>query len=572
MPGGGGCPGDASAATLADTLPAHTLPAHTLPAHTLPAHLLAKIAAVVLARAESALLDETTRCQACRLHRRFRCVCLWGNRAGTWADINMEHLIGDCVHGSTVAIKPGESARAQLGQHQSEHVATYRQTLLGTVQRMRGVNKFWRDVISYDLMDNLRLDHTHASDDGTYRRPDIQYAADICWTAAAEALMISWPSDFSQRFAAVKILNLSRTCLETLPDGIRGMSELRCLVLEDVGMGALPHWMSELQLTELTISSGTIRETWWHDSASGRSKREPTVEEKQGSETLVRRRHALEAWLWSAETRLPITLERLTVKWVETDTTQLPPCIRYLTNLRSLSCVNIWKLIQYLVGSDLPGWLSGLTHLTSFQHTGQASQQSATVLGSMSLECLDIYAESYGNWVHQLPSLLAPNNAIRTSLRVLKFGGDCVMTELPLCLRHLQLTALDLDGSDKLNTLPEWLGDMPLEYLGLCMCMGVSRLPVSLRQVSTLRLIDTCFSSLGFSEFDEPAEQLEELVRMEAELLPLSASVQQLKFRIASDETYMDVGWCGGVWDPVLQPRLLEEIRQEVLVLVGDGH
>jgi hypothetical protein len=164
----------------------------------------------------------------------------------------------------------------------------------------------------------------------------------------------------------------------------------------------------------------------------------------------------------------------------------------------------------------------------------------------------------------QLPSLLAPSNTIRTSLRTLRFDGFEAMTELPLCLRHLQLTSLDLDGSLTLNTLPEWLGEMPLVHLSLVLT-DVSSLPVSLRRVNTLRLIRTLYSPLGFDEDELPGEQLEEIGRMEAELLPLSAAVHQLKFEI-SYEDGKTAGWCGGVWDPIQQPQLLEELREEAQI------
>jgi len=328
-----------------------------------------------------------------------------------------------------------------------------------------------------------------------------------------------------------------------------------------VGMGALPHWMAELGLTELRLSSARITSRRVSTAEGG------DPEEKQTLDTLVKRQSALEAWLWSAETRLPITLERLTLEYDDTvrediqpysyeggRVTDLPPCIRYLTNLRSLS---FQESECYAFEFDLPEWLIELPQLTSFQHPARASHRSATVLGSLSLGCLDIYTHEEGTWISQLPLLLAPNNAIRTSLRVLRFTGDDVMAELPVCLRDLQLTALDLNGSQALSSLPEWLGEMPLVYLGLD-STDVSRLPVSLRQVPTLRLICTRLSPLGFR--DGPSE--EAINSMEAELLPLSAAVQQLKFDI-DDPGQFDgktAGWCGGVWDPIVQPQLLRDV------------
>jgi hypothetical protein len=550
MPSGGSpaAAGDAAAAT-----------AH---ADSLPAHLLTKIAAVVLAHAESALLGETSRCRTCHQHLQFRCVCTQGDRAGYWADIRVERDVSNCVHGSIVRLSSAEAAIAPPGGEPQ----AYRQALLGTVQCMRRVNKYWRDVVSYNLIDNLHLGRHLWST--TLPGRD----APACLDAAA-ALANSWPADFSQRFAAVKVLDLTGTCLETLPDGIRRMPELRRLVLTGVSMGALPHWMPELQLTELRLSSAELERAWYTDTSRGHQ-RDPTAGEKQASNTLVQRQQTLVAWLLNAQTRLPITLERLTIEWDTTAArlkrglapdenvvTELPPCIRYLTNLRSLSFTGT---NDARFEFDLPEWLRELPHLMSFQHNAHASHQSATVLGSMSLECLHISSDEYAGWMSQLPSLLAPSNTIRTSLRTLRFDGFEAMTELPLCLRHLQLTSLDLDGSLTLNTLPEWLGEMPLVHLSLVLT-DVSSLPVSLRRVNTLRLIRTLYSPLGFDEDELPGEQLEEIGRMEAELLPLSAAVHQLKFEI-SYEDGKTAGWCGGVWDPIQQPQLLEELREEAQI------
>ena len=329
---------------------------------------------MVLARAESALLvDGKTRCRTCRQHLHFRCVCLQGDRAGAWADITMERQVSDCVHGSTSTERSLFSRLkvAELNDGKLKQLASYRQALLGTVQCMRGVNKFWRDSVSYDMIDNLRLD-----------------PANPC-------------------------------------GGWHGCT--------------LPDWMQELQRTELTLSSA-IEGREYHDRICA------DVNQTL-SDTLVQRQRVLETWLWSVETRLPITLQRLAIENDDlfNDTTgqlrggrigELPPCIRYLTNLRSLS---FQESQCYPFHFDLPEWLSELPHLVSLQLNVQASHQSAAVLSSMSLECLDIKTYENGSWAPLLPALFAPDAAIRVSLRVLTFNGYSTMTELPLCLRHLQL-------------------------------------------------------------------------------------------------------------------------------------
>ena len=117
-----------------------------------------------------------------------------------------------------------------------------------------------------------------------------------------------------------------------------------------------------------------------------------------------------------------------------------------------------------------------------------------------------------------------------------------------------------------MHGVPNAVRRVALVYLGL-QFTDVSRLPVSLRQVPTLRLICTRLSPLGWNGDEIPDEQLEAIDRMEAELLPLSAAVQQLKFEINDSDlngTKAGPGWCGGVWDPIVQPQLLEELRAEI--------
>jgi hypothetical protein len=131
---------------------------------------------------------------------------------------------------------------------------------------------------------------------------------------------------------------------------------------------------------------------------------------------------------------------------------------------------------------------------------------------------------------------------------------------------------VDLDCSLSLETLPEWLGEMPLVYLGLEFTV-IPNLPVSLGQVhvSTLRLIRTCWSLLGFDEHtgehigEHEHNQLDAIGRIETELLPLSAAVPQLKFAIFDGEYgKTTAGWCRGVWDPIVRPQLLGELRREI--------
>lgn len=69
---------------------------------------------------------------------------------------------------------------------------------------------------------------------------------------------------------------------------------------------------------------------------------------------------------------------------------------------------------------------------------------------------------------------------------------------------------------------------------------------------------------IGFFECDPPSTNLENLDRMKAELLPLSAALPHLKIHISEKGLSSDVvGFVEGVWDPDLKPLLLEKLREE---------
>ena len=497
---------------------------------SLPAALLAQIAALAVAQAEETTISDQSRCAQCHQHVHLRCNCCTSDRAGSWSDLHIERDISDCVLG-----RPMQSLK-------TEDVTQYRLKLLGAVQSMRMVSKCWRASIDYSAIDNLWLDGPvdKRNTDGS----------------RSSALAKNLPPDFSQRFAGVRTLDLSRLCLDTVPDAVRGMSGLRCLVVENHQMGALPDWTSELQLEELRLSycySNIVSDE------EARSRHQSYME-----------------WISCPQTRLPATLQRLSLKFTGSGIPleELPPCIRYLLDLRSLSVTDdeccYFKF-------RLPEWLAAdLSQLTSFQHNALASAQSARVLGSMSLSQLDIGSEEYGWSDDLLHALLAPSNPIRKSLCVLRIScHGTASSELPLCLRHLQLTALDLFDSDGLTTLPHWLGEMPLVRLGVAWT-GLTSLPVSLRKVRTLRMIETRYSELQINPGDGTEEQV---VRMKEELWPLAKALPRLKFNLGLDMMGPHVdhhtvnltasvippipgpGWMSGIWDPTLMPQLLEELH-----------
>jgi hypothetical protein len=524
---------------------------------SLPSGVLAQIAEAAVACAENALVTKAARCVDCQRHLRLGCSCLRSHPRRAAAQ-----SIDRCANGSR-RVRPGKFERVY-----TENVAAYRTKLLGAVQSMRLVCKCWRDSVTYDPIDSLQLQST-VPRKYLERCRGITVAVEqeqdelgrLRPKKAARALVL--PDRFQQRFSSVKVLNLSGVVsLPTLPDQIRGMAALRVLVMEDIYMGAMPQWFSELRLTHLRIS--------WY-----------SIAEPSDHEMIHQRQEDFFSWLTNEATRLPITLTHLKLRqrwrqWNEDEhpfeLQQLPPCIRYLTELQSLSMT----ASDHRGFFDVPAWLTELGQLKLFQYHAYPSAASARIMGSMPLKYLDIHCEGEDddgmNWWNFLPTLLAPPNAIRSSLRGLRVSGGedqegkpaaAARQQLPLCLRGLQLTSLDLGGSEDLNVLPEWLGEMPLVYLGLggTFTGSLNSLPVSLRAVTSLRLIDIEGSQFGLQDCDEDDDEPFKPAHL-SQLLELSAAVPELMFRITSwrapwkelgDER---IGWSHGVWHPTRFPQL----------------
>ena len=132
-------------------------------------------------------------------------------------------------------------------------------------------------------------------------------------------------------------------------------------------------------------------------------------------------------------------------------------------------------------------------------------------------------------------------------------------------LRHL-----DLSGSDKLKKLPENLGRLPLVILNLN-CTKVRDLPASLRETTTLRLLELQLTWLsapckhmtpddvvlpcgGFctvirhNDDDDDAAFEDEVARRDAILRPLSLAIPELRFMLhVGRETFWHAR-CGWHW------------------------
>ena len=117
---------------------------------------------------------------------------------------------------------------------------------------------------------------------------------------------------------------------------------------------------------------------------------------------------------------------------------------------------------------------------------------------------------------------------------------------------------------------------MPLVYLGLDHTR-VARLPETLQQVSTLRLIELVETPLGCPcVMDDPgeAEWLAHLERMRESLLPLGAAVPGIVFKMGFGRANHDLmdksvarrrptrGFSNGYWSPSTLPNLLDALQE----------
>ena len=171
----------------------------------LPTSLLTRIAKEVLTRTEAEMVDTSNRCAQCQQSWHFRCECAM-ERAGFWPDSYALLESDRCMLGTPAPVFKTEDAEA------------YRTKLLGAVQSIRQVSKYWRDTIGYELIDMLRLE-VDTTDRGYSKTHPLR--------REHNANPLKLPTDFSWRFSGVVDLDLSGTLLETLP--VRNIS-LFCAV------------------------------------------------------------------------------------------------------------------------------------------------------------------------------------------------------------------------------------------------------------------------------------------------------------------------------------------------------
>ena len=163
-----------------------------------------------------------------------------------------------------------------------------------------------------------------------------------------------------------------------------------------------------------------------------------------------------------------------------------------------------------------------------------------------------------------LNRIFAPTCPFMTTLRHLVV---CVTsTELPTCFRRLTgLQILDLSFSS-FESLPEWIGELPLVELGLSSVYSIDTLPVSLRSTPTLRWLDLTYTKLGDLEEQsvDPQTFAVALAIMRRELLPLAAANPDLNFKIDNATELVSKVLQVGVqnqswWSPRLMPSFLDD-------------
>ena len=126
------------------------------------------------------------------------------------------------------------------------------------------------------------------------------------------------------------------------------------------------------------------------------------------------------------------------------------------------------------------------------------------------------------------------------SLRELRLGG-VDLPEVPAFFRQLRsLAHLSLYAWFELETVPEWIGELPLETLELVNTGVTSLLP--LHASTTLRCVLVHFSPLALQWTQEGDDDEDHMSTAESvgvvltELVPLSKAQPQMRFQLLNEE------------------------------------
>jgi len=349
-----------------------------------------------------------------------------------------------------------------------------------------------------------------------------------------------------------------------LPMVLRHLPKLRLLELTRIQIQEFPDWFAELPLKELYIELPTP--VGYPQNISFED------------ETLL-----LPAWT-DDESCLPRSLELLV--FGDYICNLGLECVRRLPNLQELRMNNCSQ-------PGCPEWLREITTLRRIQAQYLPLAYSVDALRECNLEAIEFSMEPYcGPMASEnfLPALerLVVGTPCGASLRELNLRSN-LLGSVPDCLRGLQLRVLHM-AETGITALPSWISELPLISLDLEKNTRLATLPSSLHSLTTLRVLDVRGTNLGGphldfvygSDEDEKlypvlwiggwmmegggpqniADCVEEAVRRDSVLGPLSRALPELRLRIHEepsemcDSGNMEKNWwherCGYDWlDPI---------------------
>ena len=346
------------------------------------------------------------------------------------------------------------------------------------------------------------------------------------------------PADFGTTFPGCESLVVyghGKPVLDegTVPSVFRDLPRLRALMFT-VYKVSFPPWFRDIPLETLVMGyrSSDYKDCPWE------------IDERVFPESLRVLRHSACTDLHSLE-----HVRRLSLREIEIGPYHVSPPNWFIADMGQLR--RFWSYMNYL-----PAW--------------------ASTLRQMRLESVTFDIDDPGILLSEfevaLEEMVGPGSTCGMTIRELDVHGQR-MHRVPESLRPLRLRFLNL-GMCGLTELPDFLGELPLVVLNVSANESLRALPVSLRQVSTLRVLHLNWTSLaspficGFRErtahllVDGQKTSLgdvpnEEILRRNHELYSISFALPELRIVLGGVCERADqeqVWWharCGAHWaDP----------------------